>query len=162
MAQALGQHMRPGKRLLHRDLLVEQHADQQGQRRPVEDRVGGGVLRQMQRRPGHDPQPGMPAGSARWSAANPARPAANPAGGQSAQGGDRSQAEVDLATVVPTAPRSATAVAPIPPATAPAVLTPAAANTTPPAPIQAMLPTTSVICSAAEFALARTQRTAPA
>ena len=47
-AEALRQPGGPGEGPLHGELLVEQHADQQGERVAVEQRVGVGVLRELQ------------------------------------------------------------------------------------------------------------------
>ena len=50
-AEPLRDQARAGERALHRELLVQQHADQQGQRIAVEQRVGVGVLGDTE---GHD------------------------------------------------------------------------------------------------------------
>jgi hypothetical protein len=47
-AEAPGEAGRSGEGPLHGELLVEQHADQQGERVAVEQRVGVGVLRELQ------------------------------------------------------------------------------------------------------------------
>ena len=50
----LGQHIRAGKRLLHRDLLVKQHAHEERKRIAVEQRVSFRQLGQVQ---GHHAAP---------------------------------------------------------------------------------------------------------